>query len=109
MSMKNKGKSGGLVRESPTEYGTSRRLSATEAARNFSELLNRVRYRGETFIIERGGEAVGELRPAAPSRFTGADFVALMSCMPPVDEEFLEAVEEAARTQPPIQVSPWER
>ena len=109
MSKKTKGQGGGLVRESPTEYGTSRRLSATEAARNFSELLNRVRYRGETFIIERGGEAVGELRPAAPSRFTGADLVALLRSLPPVDEDFLKAVEEAARNQPPIQESPWGR
>ena len=33
----------------------SRIISATEAARSFSELLDRVCYRGETFIIERGG------------------------------------------------------
>ena len=109
MPKKAKGRSGGLVRESPTEYSASRRVSATEAARNFSELLNRVRYRGETFIIERGGEAVGELRPAASPRFTGADLVALLRSLPPVDEDFLEAVEEGYRNQPPIQESPWER
>jgi hypothetical protein len=67
-----------------------------------------VRYRGEIFIIERGGEAVGELRPAGLPRFTGSDFLALLRSLPKVDEDFLEAVEEAARKQPPIQESPWE-
>ena len=109
MPKKTKRNVGGFIRESPTEYGLSRRLSATEAARNFSELLNRVRYRGETFIIERGGEAVGELRPAASPRFTGADLVALLRSLPPVDEDYLKEVEDAARNQPPIQESPWER
>jgi antitoxin (DNA-binding transcriptional repressor) of toxin-antitoxin stability system len=99
----------GLVREAPAEYPAARRLSATEAARNFSELLNRVRYRGETFIIERGGVAIGELRPAAPVRFTGADLRALLRSLPPVDDAFLGAIEEAARSQPRLPEPPWER
>jgi antitoxin (DNA-binding transcriptional repressor) of toxin-antitoxin stability system len=108
ISKKKKSSGNGIVRESPNEYGAARRLSATEAVRNFSELLNRVRYRGETFIIERGGEAVGELRPAASPRFAGADLLALLRSLPPVDEDYLKAVEEAARSQPPLQESPWE-
>jgi len=56
----------GIVREPPTQYQAARRVSATEAVRNFSEILNRVRYRGETFVIERGGQPICELRPATP-------------------------------------------
>ena len=41
-------------------------ITATEAARKFSDLLNRVRYRGETFRIVRSGEEVAQLT-AAPS------------------------------------------
>lgn len=44
-------------------------LSATEVARNFSEVLNRVRYRGEEFVIMRGGEPVARLAPE-PERAT---------------------------------------
>ena len=99
----------GWVREAPTEYRAARRLSATEAARGFSEILNRVRYRGERFIIERGGVAIGELRPAAPVRFTGADLLALLRSLPTVDEEFFDDVEEAARNQPGLPDLPWER
>ena len=99
----------GLVRESPAEYRVSRRLTATEASRSFSELLNRVRYRGETFIIERGGELVCELRPAAPRVFTGADLITLLRSLPPIDEEYLNIVEKVARSQPLLPESPWER
>ena len=35
---------------------------------HFSEVMNRVKYRGESFIIERGGERICEVRPAAPAR-----------------------------------------
>jgi len=98
-----------LVRETAPEHGASRRVSATEAARRFSDLLNRVRYRGETFIIERGGEPVGELRPASPRRMTGADLAFLLRSLPPVDDGFAEAVEEGIRNQPSLPESPWER
>ena len=39
------------------------KLSATEFARNLSEYLNRVLYRGESFVILRSNRPVGELRP----------------------------------------------
>jgi antitoxin (DNA-binding transcriptional repressor) of toxin-antitoxin stability system len=84
-------------------------VSATEAARNFSELLNRVRYRGERFLIERGGVTIGELRPVAPVRFTGRDLLALLRSLPSVDDSFFDAVEAAARHQPQVPETPWER
>lgn len=44
------------------------RVSATEAARTFSDLLNRIRYRGEEFVVERAGEPVCRMTPAAPTK-----------------------------------------
>jgi prevent-host-death family protein len=38
-------------------------ISATEAARRFSEILSRVRYRDETFVVKRGGVPVCEIVP----------------------------------------------
>lgn len=99
----------GLVREHPTEYQAARKVSATEASRNFSELLNRIRYRGEIFVVTRGGQPICELRPAAPTLFTGADLVTLFRSLPAVDEEYLSAVEEAAQSQPLLPESPWVR
>lgn len=98
----------GVVRETPSEYRVTRRISATEAARSFSDLLNRVRYRGDTFLIERSGIPIGELRPASAGGFTGADLEALLEALPPIDPEYLDAVENAARRQPQLPESPWE-
>ena len=47
-----------------------RTLSATEASRGFSDLLDAVEH-GESVIITRGGRAVAEIRPA--SQRTGRD------------------------------------
>jgi hypothetical protein len=42
-------------------------------------------------------------------RFTGADLVTLLRSLPPVDDGYLTALEEAARGQPLLPPSPWER
>jgi antitoxin (DNA-binding transcriptional repressor) of toxin-antitoxin stability system len=34
------------------------RIRATEAARHFSDILNRVKYKGEEFLVEHNGEVV---------------------------------------------------
>src|SRR5512136_784902 len=94
-----KHKPGGGVREGSGAYRARRRLSATEASRNFSEILNLVRYRGESFLIERGGEPACEIKPATPSRFTVADLAELLNHLPPIDEDYLHTVEESSRSQ----------
>jgi antitoxin (DNA-binding transcriptional repressor) of toxin-antitoxin stability system len=38
-------------------------ITITEIARNFADYINRVAYRGESFILIRGKKAVAELRP----------------------------------------------
>jgi prevent-host-death family protein len=39
-------------------------VSATEAARRFSELLDGVEHRGETYIVVRNGRPVARIAPA---------------------------------------------
>lgn len=39
------------------------KLSVTEAVRNFSEVIGRVRFKGERFVLLKGGKPVAELRP----------------------------------------------
>lgn len=41
-----------------------RRLTATEAARHFSDLLDQVERDGETFVVERRGRAIANIAPA---------------------------------------------
>jgi antitoxin (DNA-binding transcriptional repressor) of toxin-antitoxin stability system len=86
----------------------ARVVSATEAARRFSDLINRVGYKGETYIIERGGRPMCELSPVDPHRFTGEDLLALLAILPRPDEEFLDIVEELTSNQPRTESSPWE-
>ena len=40
------------------------KISATELARRLSDVLNRICYRGERFVVERNGEPVATLGPA---------------------------------------------
>ncbi len=84
------------------------RISATEAARNFSDLLNRVRYRGEEFVVERGGEAVCRIVPAKPLKRTLADLARILDSAPP-DPAFWDTVEQITHRQPKLPKSPWQR
>lgn len=86
------------------------RVSATAAARGFSDLLNRIRYGGEEFIVERGGEAVCRMLPAEPSRgFTLRELAALLRGTPSPDAGYRAAVRHAARRQPRLPRAPWGR
>jgi len=42
-------------------------ISATVAVRNFSDLLNTIRFRRESYTIERAGKPVALFGPAVPS------------------------------------------
>ena len=47
-------------------------LTVTEAARNLSDVINRVYYQGHTFILTRGRVSVAQLTPV--KALTGAEF-----------------------------------
>jgi prevent-host-death family protein len=82
------------------------KVSATEAARNLSDLLNRVRYRGERFTVVRGGEDVAEIVPA--KRIAGVTLRELRSALaslPPPDDEFANDLERIRAEQPPAEPS----
>jgi hypothetical protein len=83
------------------------RISATAAARSFFALMNRVCYRGESFIVERGGKPIGEILPASPPKFSGAQLIDLLRSLPQPDEKYLAAVEDLTTTQSLVTKSPW--
>ncbi|HEU4344699.1 MAG TPA: hypothetical protein VFU31_24350 [Candidatus Binatia bacterium] len=92
-----------------TRSGRSGRvISATHAARSFSELLDRVCYRGESFVIERGGELVCEMSRVKPPNFTGADFLSTVRSLPKPDARFWKVVKETTRQRRVVPESPWE-
>lgn len=82
-------------------------ITATEAARRFSDLLNRTRYRGESFTILRGGEPVGQLVPPPKPVATLATLLEIRARHPDLDEEFAEDLRKIRREQPPLPEDPW--
>jgi antitoxin (DNA-binding transcriptional repressor) of toxin-antitoxin stability system len=75
-------------------------ISATEASRTFSEIVDRVHDGGEHFVVERGGEPVCRIEPVgAPKRCTGADLAAVFSSLPRLDPDYLDTVEKLTRRQ----------
>ena len=79
----------------------SQRVTATEAARNFSDLLNRVRYAGESFVIVRGGEEIGQLVPPEPSRLlTLRGLLDILASEGTPDPEFADDLEAIQKEQP---------
>jgi antitoxin (DNA-binding transcriptional repressor) of toxin-antitoxin stability system len=67
-------------------------MTATEASRNFSDLLDAIE-RGETVTITRGHDVVAEMRPAR--RRTGADLRTALETIPPPDARFSEDIASA--------------
>lgn len=87
------------------------RVNATEAARRFSDLLNRVRYQGASYVIVRNGEEVGRLGPAGPvdERRPGTlrELVAALRSLGPVDTELARDLEAARQAQGALPGDPW--
>ena len=84
-------------------------ISATDAARRFSEIMNRVRYRNESFVVKRGGEPICEIVPVRNNTFTGRDLVELLRSLPHPDKDYLDVVERHVRKQPRAEKSKWPR
>ena len=47
-------------------YRMDRTWSVTEAARNFSDVVNRAYFKGETTILLRAAQPVGRITPTGP-------------------------------------------
>ncbi len=46
------------------------RISATELARRLGDVLGRIRYRGDSFLVERNGDLVARLVPVPEATVT---------------------------------------
>ena len=92
----------------------ARTLTATEAARSFSELLNRARYQRESFVIVRGREEVARLvpPPTATAPATLGQLIAKLRGLRDehlVDDDFAGDLNRARETQGVLPGDPWER
>jgi prevent-host-death family protein len=81
------------------------KVSATEAARKLSDLLNRVRYRGETFTIVRAGEEVCHMVPTVQRGMTLRRLREALASVPGTDDEFQADLARIRAEQPPAESS----
>ena len=87
-------------------------ISVTEAVRNFADFINRVAYRGEHFVLERGGRPVARLVPVPQAGRLG-DLPQLLATVPGLGRENAETfagdMENASDGLPPVaEGGPWE-
>jgi prevent-host-death family protein len=83
-------------------------VTATELSRNLSDILNRVRYRGERFVILRNGEEIAVLEPhKEASAATMGDLVQIIEKHGPLDDEFMSDIEAARAALLPEEPPAW--
>lgn len=69
------------------------KITATEASRNFSDILNRAQYRGESFEVTRAGEVVARIEPVRRKRMTVGEFRELWANRQRLDPQDAEQFE----------------
>ena len=82
-------------------------ITATELARSLSDVLNRVRYRGERFVVERNGEPVAFIDPATARKGrTGRELAKLIGHLQ-IPEGFADDLEAIHAAQGLPQIREW--
>jgi len=82
-----------------------KRISATRAVRDFSEVLNTIKFQGAHYIIERGGKPIASMKSVDEKvdSLTLGELQALLKKLPRLEEElddFATDLEEISRNQP---------
>lgn len=82
-----------------------KRISATQAVRDFSEVLNAIKFKGVHYIVERGGKPIAFMRPVAERTdpMTLDSLKVLLKKLPKLGEEldaFSKDLEVISRNQP---------
>ncbi len=82
-------------------------ITATELARSLSDVLNRVRYRSERFVVERNGEPIATIDPATARKGRmGRELAKLIGHLK-VPEGLADDIEAMRATQVPPSLPEW--
>jgi prevent-host-death family protein len=101
-----------MSKRRPPRRPATESIAATDAAKNFGRLVDRVREEGAIYIIERHGRPMAQIGPVAPARTrTLRGLVNAMRTAPKLDEETLRYIEEgvAKHNRPAVPRNRWER
>jgi prevent-host-death family protein len=80
-------------------------MTATDAARSFSDVLNRVAA-GEEIVVTRSGAPVAVIAPPRDQLISADRFRELLAGAPPPDDEFADDVRAARESVGPPS-EPW--
>jgi len=91
---------------------SSTKISITQAARNLSEVVNRVAYRGESFLLIKGRKMVAELRPVLSGKKL-RELPDILAAMPGLSEKEKKSfagdlAHLRKKTRPESVADPWE-
>jgi len=91
----------------------SERITATRVVREFSELLNEVRYKSQSYIVERNGKPIARLVPVSEQKEGKRlkELKTLLSSLPACGDDleaFAADLEKIADHQPSLPAGdPW--
>jgi len=82
-------------------------ITATQAVREFSELLNKIKFKGDRYIIERSGKPVAQMEPIREAKKAKMlkELKSLLKELPRLDQEldaFAADLEGVRKDQPPL-------
>ena len=81
------------------------KITAAELAKSLPDVLDRVKHKGERFIVECDGEPLADISPVEPAKsVTFAELFNLLSGLPRPDDKFaddLEAIQASQSVTPP--------
>ncbi|MBI4615031.1 MAG: type II toxin-antitoxin system prevent-host-death family antitoxin [Planctomycetes bacterium] len=82
------------------------RISSTQLARTLGDILARVRYKGESFVVEKNGKPIAVLAPCGSSARTWDDFARAWSESGGLDADWADLLETIGREDRPSE-DPW--
>ena len=91
-----------------------KRISATRAVRDFSEVLNTIKFKGVQYIIERGGKPIASMKSIDEKvdQMTLGELKYLLKKLPKLENEldaFASDITGISDNQPPMPtVALWE-
>ncbi len=82
-----------------------KRISATRAVRDFSEVVNTIKFKGVHYIIERAGKPIASMKSIDEKidSMTLGELKTLLNKLPRLEEEldaFASDIEELSKNQP---------
>lgn len=83
-------------------------ISATDLARRAGEVLGRVRYRGDSFVVDRNGDPVALITPVAGATTgTAREFVEIWQSVGNRETAYADDLEAVGALDVPLEL-PWD-